>query len=102
MASLILDFLQNLSGGRGTKSMKGSNRFFEDYNLIDLPLVNGTFTWSNLRQKMVCCRLDEFLFSNGWLDLLHSSKQSLGPRSTSDHWLISFEAGHHKWGSNAF
>ena len=34
--------------------------------LIDPPLRNATFTWSNMQGVLICRRLGRFLFSNEW------------------------------------
>jgi len=40
--------------------------FSLDHGLMDLPLVGGTFTWSNNRESPSCCRIDRFSVSLEW------------------------------------
>lgn len=37
--------------------------------------MDGRFTWSNLKEREDCHRLDRFLFSKGWLDLLLNARK---------------------------
>ncbi|XP_028121753.1 uncharacterized protein LOC114318966 [Camellia sinensis] len=46
--------------------MRDFDSFIRDCELIDLPLSNARFTWSNLQENRVCCRLDRF--ENMWLE----------------------------------
>ena len=56
--------------------------------LIDPPLRNATFTWSNLQESPISKRLDRFLYSLDWnVSLSHNLQQTL-PHSTSDHYPI--------------
>ena len=48
-----------------TLSMRDFDDFVRDCELIDPPLRNAFFTWSNLQENTVCKRLDRFLFSIG-------------------------------------
>ena len=47
-------------------NMKKFNTFILRSQLIDPPLINGSFTWSNLREEPVLSRLDRFLYSPNW------------------------------------
>lgn len=49
---------------RETNGMKMFNEFIRETKLTDPELINKYFTWSNLMEEIVCCRLDKFLFSN--------------------------------------
>ena len=48
------------NGGRETNSIKMFNEFIREAELTDPKLINASFTWSNLREEVVCCRLDIF------------------------------------------
>lgn len=61
------------------------NGLIDDCGLIDLPLSNGKFTWSNGRDGVVCSRIDRFLLSQKWVDYFSNPRQALGPKFTSDH-----------------
>lgn len=52
------------SGGRATRSMKDFDCFIRETCLRDVALNNVSFMWSNLRERLVRCRLDIFLFSS--------------------------------------
>lgn len=82
--------------------MRRLNEFIEGVKLFDLPLLNGKFTWVNCRARS---RIDRFLLSSDWLDLLKEVGQVAGLRVTSDHWLViqlilTFSC--HKWGPCPF
>lgn len=51
-----------------------------DLNLNDSPLCNAKFTFFNFRESHICCRLDWFFFSKGWVEfsLLGSKRRLLG------------------------
>ena len=51
-----------------TRSRKEFDDLIRELNLVDLPLSNAQFTWTNFRNDPICCRLDRFLFTRGWGD----------------------------------
>lgn len=54
------------NGGRMTRSMRSFNSFLQDTLMRDPNILNAEFTWSNLREDAVCCRLDRFIFTSEW------------------------------------
>ena len=44
-----------------TSSMRDFDSFIRECELLDPPLWNASFTWSNLQESPVCKRLDRFL-----------------------------------------
>lgn len=44
-------------------SMKNFKKFITANNLIDLPLTNNKFTWSNLRTHPILSPIDRFLYN---------------------------------------
>ncbi len=56
-----------------------------DLGLIDLPLLNKAFTWSNGRRLPVLERLDRAFVSSDWLSLFPRSTLRALPRPRSDH-----------------
>lgn len=66
--------------------------------LIDPPLTNSKFTWSNLRVQPTLFKLDRFLYSTGWenLFIMHYS------RTTSDHFPVVLETKNLSWGPAPF
>ena len=49
-----------------TTAMRQFSTFISEQSLVDLPLVGGTFTWSNSREVAFRSRLDRFLLSADW------------------------------------
>ena len=76
--------------------------FIRDCELLDPPLRNAPFTWSNMQESPVCKRLDRFLYSNEWEHLLPQSLQEVLPRWISDHWTIVLDTNPFKWGPTPF
>ncbi|RVW32138.1 putative ribonuclease H protein [Vitis vinifera] len=50
--------------------------------LLDPPLRNAAFTWSNMQADPICKRLDRFLFSSEWDTFFSQSFQEALPRWT--------------------
>lgn len=67
-----------------TRSMILFCQFIGELELIDPPLANAQFTWSNMRDDPICCRLDRFLFSTGWEGMFNSNRQEAMVRAISD------------------
>lgn len=61
------------------------NNLIKDLELIDLPMTNLTFTWSNLQRTPTLARLDRFLVSTEWDLVFPLSKVISLPRVASDH-----------------
>ncbi|OAY74561.1 hypothetical protein ACMD2_18612 [Ananas comosus] len=61
------------------------NNLIRDLELIDLPMTNQSFTWSNLQKPPTLARLDRLLVSTDWdLDFPISKVAGL-PRVALDH-----------------
>ncbi len=58
-----------------------------ELELIDLPLGNQNFTWSNMQDRPTLVKLDRFLISTKWDQAFFLSKVLAAPRITSDHSL---------------
>ncbi len=56
-----------------------------EIGLLDLPLLNRAYTWSNGRRHPILERLDRAFISQGWLASFPSSKWRAHPRPRSDH-----------------
>ncbi|CAJ2633139.1 exodeoxyribonuclease-like [Trifolium pratense] len=67
------------------------NRFIEDNNLIDLPLVSRKFTWYR-GDDFSMSRLDRFLLSEEWCLTWPNCKQVAKLRGLSDHCPLVFSA----------
>ena len=60
---------EKFEGSSLTSSMKDFHSFIRECELLDPPLQNSSFTWSNLQESPVYKRLDRFLYSNEWRQL---------------------------------
>ncbi|XP_028093340.1 uncharacterized protein LOC114293463 [Camellia sinensis] len=93
---------EKLNGVSTSRSMRDFDSFIRDCELIDLPLSNARFTWSNLQENRVCCKLDRFLHTLGCKELFPDIRQEVGPRVVSDHCPMILESCPFKWGPNLF
>ena len=62
--NVIRSSSEKLGGSSFTSSMRDFDGFIRDCELLDPPLQNAPFTWSNMQESPVCKRLDRFLYSN--------------------------------------
>ncbi|RVX01637.1 Transposon TX1 uncharacterized 149 kDa protein [Vitis vinifera] len=76
--------------------------FIRECELLDPPLRNASFTWSNMQESPVCKRLDRFLYSNEWEQLFPQGIQETLIRRTSDHWPIALDTNPFMWGPTPF
>ena len=67
--------------------------FIEDFNLVDLPLGGGQYTWSSGTANPLMSRIDKFLVSTNWEDHYSDVTQKLLPRPLSNHYPILLEVG---------
>ncbi len=61
------------------------NDLVNELELLDLPLSNQRFTWSNLQSHPSLAKLDRFLVSTEWDQTFPLSKVKVLPRITPDH-----------------
>jgi hypothetical protein len=64
-----------------------------DSGLMDIPLVGGTFTWSNNREQPFWSKIDIFLVSPNWEAQFPDLVQKRLPRHCSDHFPILLDGG---------
>ncbi|KAA0034017.1 LINE-1 retrotransposable element ORF2 protein [Cucumis melo var. makuwa] len=64
------------------------NNFISNNLLIDPPLSNNRYTWSNLRIPPTFSRLDRFLYNSNWEFLFNPHITRTLPRPTSDHFPL--------------
>ena len=76
---------EKLGGSSLTSNMRDFDGFIRDCELVDPPLWNASFTWSNMQESPVFKRLDWFLYSNEWEYFFPYSLQEVLPRWTSNH-----------------
>ncbi|RVW95981.1 Transposon TX1 uncharacterized 149 kDa protein [Vitis vinifera] len=93
---------EKLGGSRLTSSMRDFDSFISESELLDPPLRNASFTWSNMQESPVCKRLDRFLYSNEWGQLFPQGIQETLIRRTSDHWPIALDTNPFTWGPTPF
>ena len=61
------------------------NNIISTYELIDIPMTGGRFTWSNNHADPTLERLDRFLMSKDWEDCFPEVYVFKLPRELSDH-----------------
>ncbi|KAK1302387.1 hypothetical protein QJS10_CPB12g00586 [Acorus calamus] len=65
--------------------MERFNEWVDQEGLLDLPIANQAYTWSNMRATPSLARLDRIFICPEWEDLLPNVEVSGLPRITSDH-----------------
>ncbi|RVX00292.1 hypothetical protein CK203_024581 [Vitis vinifera] len=70
--------VEESNGRQMSTTMKDFSGFIEEFELVDPPLGGGTFTWSGGEGGSLKARLDRFLFSGDWEEVLL-------PRPVSNH-----------------
>ena len=85
-----------------TIAMHQFSAFISEQSLVDLPLVGGTFTWSNSREVASRSRLDRFLLSTDWEENFLSVCQRHLSRLLSDHFPILLEGKNLHGGKKPF
>ncbi|WKA03336.1 hypothetical protein VitviT2T_021451 [Vitis vinifera] len=93
---------EKMGGSSLTPSMRDFDSFIRECELLDPPLRNASFTWSNMQESPVCRRLDRFLYSNEWGLLFPQGFQEALIRRTSDHWPIVMDTNPFMWGPTPF
>nr|XP_009761079.1 PREDICTED: uncharacterized protein LOC104213303 [Nicotiana sylvestris] len=68
-----------------SRAMEEFSDFINDHFLIDLPLSGERFTWARAEDSNSRSRLDRFLISPSWDELVPNMLQIPLPRLTSDH-----------------
>lgn len=61
--------------------------------LIDIPIVNGTFTWNNRRDgtRHIASILDHFLLSENIFMTSWEMNSKIIPQMVSNHWPIALD-----------
>nr|CAN75609.1 hypothetical protein VITISV_002943 [Vitis vinifera] len=91
-----------MGDSRLTVNMRRFDEFIRESGLLDPPLRNAAFTWSNMQVDPICKRLDRFLFSAEWDSFFSQNIQEALPRWTSDHSPICLETNPFMWGPTPF
>ena len=66
--------------------------FIDGFNLVDLPLNGGLYTWCNASANPSMSRIDRVLVSTDWEEHYPDVVQKLLPKPISDHYLVLLEA----------
>ncbi|RVW38098.1 hypothetical protein CK203_095113 [Vitis vinifera] len=99
----VVRFPDETSNGRHmSTTMREFSGFIDEFELVDPPLGDGAFTWSGGEGGSLKARLDRFLFSGDWEDLVSGAMQILLPRPVSDHYPILLDSGGIRTGKNPF
>ncbi|KAK8701661.1 hypothetical protein V6N13_020044 [Hibiscus sabdariffa] len=83
-------------------AMSAFSDFIDDLSMLDLPLLRGRFTWSNLRESPSSNRIDRFLLSHELASRWPSLIQQILPRGISDHNPITLSISSTQWGPKQF
>jgi hypothetical protein len=77
------------------------NRFVEDMELIDVPVLGKKFSWFSTDGKSMS-RIDRFLLSDGFITSQGIAGQWIGDRDISDHCPIWLTVSPNNWGPKPF
>ena len=78
----------------GTRQLGSDSIAFQDFimnmGLVDIEIINGTFTWNNKRggASQVASKLDRFIVLEDLILTRPSMTASIFPFGGSDHWLV--------------
>ena len=87
---------------RMTLTMRRFWEIIDEFQLRDLPLTGGCFTWFGGLNNSSSSRLDRFLVSEDWESFFNGLCQSLPPKPTSDHAPILLDGGGIRGGKSPF
>ncbi|KAK1283076.1 hypothetical protein QJS10_CPB21g01093 [Acorus calamus] len=79
--------------GRITGHMMRFSEWISEAGMIDIPLPNQRFTWSNLRERPACARLDRVFVDESWEEVYPWSSLKALPRIGSNHNPLIFVGG---------
>ena len=100
--NVVREVREKLNSNSITRSMKIFDDLIREMGLVDPPLRNAKFTWSNFREQPICCRLDRFMFSIDWRVLFPHLRQEVEVRVVSDHNPVILDSSPPKWGPSLF
>lgn len=90
----VTRFPSERSGGtRITATMAKFSDSIDEMSLMDYPLKDGKFTWSDNHTQPSFSRIDRFLVSSGWDEHFDDAIQSVLPRVLSDHSPLLLKCG---------
>ena len=80
------------------KNMTLFDNFIQNNGFIDPPLINSSYTWSNIRLNPTFSRLDRFRYTSNWEQVFKPHHSKTLQRTVSNHFPISMESPQIKWG----
>lgn len=86
--------------GRPTRGMKKFNISIDNYDVLEILVSNGMFTWS--RGGVSSHSLIGKLISKEWDDIFDNTKVARQAQIFSDHFPLLLEAGVILWGPSPF
>jgi len=90
----VVRFPSERSSGAGYfAAMEEFSDFIFMHNLVDLPLEDGQFTWSNNQEDQIWSRIDRLLVSPEWEERFPEVSQRRLPRLLSDHFPLLLDCG---------
>ncbi|KAK1318217.1 hypothetical protein QJS10_CPB04g01551 [Acorus calamus] len=69
------------------------NEWLDEEGLIDLPIPNHKFTWSNMREDPAMAKLDRVVVDGEWEERFPCCSVLGLPRTTSDHIPLLLQGG---------
>jgi endonuclease/exonuclease/phosphatase family metal-dependent hydrolase len=78
------------------------NDFINLLGLLEIPLLDRQFTWSNMQDPPILARLDRVLVNPEWSFALPDTSLTSSSRPTSDHVPLHLEASSKAPRSNVF
>lgn len=87
----MLDFKrkgEERRGGDGTGSAREAFNLIQELALLDLPLNERSFTWTNMREQPRLAKLDRIIVSHKWENLHPLATMTIINNTTSDHTLL--------------
>jgi hypothetical protein len=81
--------------------MRGFNSFFDDLDLVDLPLLGRHFTWYHAN-GIAMSRIDRCWVSLEWLQMWGDCSAWVCPRDVSDHCPLVLKYVDDNWGPKPF
>jgi hypothetical protein len=99
----VVRFPSERSSGAGfSAAMEEFSDFIFMQNLVDLPLEDGQFTWSNNQEDQIWSRIDRFLVSLEWEENFPEATQKRLLRLLSYHFPLLLDCGAPRGGNRYF
>lgn len=86
---------------RRDKGMQDFNNFVDRLEMVDIPMLGRSFTWSNSVEGERWSKIDRFLLHPRWLEKFRFKLWGL-PRLVSDHCPLLLKDDERNWGPRPF